>query len=301
MPADLRRWVTQHLPDLRTVEDVSWCRIDSQVWRVACPTATAYVKISPARRNYTREVRAYQHAAGALGPGRAPRLLAVNPGLRAIMTSPLAGVVVRTTDLAAAEETRVHELAGQLLRRWQAHDRGPIGPATRAAAVTSIQTRTDVAAQQAERTAELLTAPELALVGHALRELPALAATVPLAFAHGDFSPRNWIWNRPTASLALLDFEKADNTIAVEDFLWLAATTWPLRPHLRQAMLTGFGRDLDDDETRALTLLTALAALSYLAAGATRQDPVLTTRAHNAFTHLIPPASTSIDPSCRPA
>lgn len=67
------------------------------------------------------------------------------------------------------------------------------------------------------------------------------------------------------------------------------------------AASAGFGRDLDDDETRALTLLTALAALSYLDAGAMRQDPVLTTRAHNAFTHLITPASTSANPGCGPA
>ena len=290
MPSDLRHWVSTHLPQLCNVEDVSWLRADSRVWRVANTTATAYVKISPSPQHYGREIRAYRHALRALAPGRAPRLLAADPDLRAILTSPLRGVVVLTTDLCAADEIRVHEQAGHLLARWHADRYDTVGSAARAAVVASVQARTNLAVQQTARTADELSTPQRALIEHALRDLPTLAADVPLAFTHGDFSPRNWIWDPDTASLALLDFEKAGNGIAIEDFLWLAATTWPDRPHLRDAMLIAYGRDLDPDENLTLTLLTALAALSYLDAGTTMRDPALTAKANAAFRHLVAPA-----------
>lgn len=285
MPADLRQWLSLHLPGLCAVEDVSWPRADSRVWRVTDTTATAYVKISPSQQSYTRETRAYRYAADALGPGKAPRLLAADPDLRAILTSPLRGVVVRTANLPAADEIHAHELAGQLLARWHDHRPDTAG----AAVLAAVQAQVDLAAERAARTADVLATPHRVLVEHALRDLPALALSVPLACTHGDFSPRNWMWDHDTASLSLLDFEKAGTGLVVEDFVWLAATTWPHHPHLQHAILTGYGRDLDPDEYRTLTLLTTLAALSYLDAGMSLRDPALTAKANNTFRQLTSP------------
>src|SRR4051794_24204545 len=96
------------------------------------------------------------------------------------------------------------------------------------------------------------------------------------------------MWDPGRGTIALLDFEKSETGIAVEDFVWLFATIWPLHPHLKTACLTGFGRHLDEAERRALRLFTALAAVSYLDAGVTQPDPVVITRGREALRNLLP-------------
>ncbi|MGH3997147.1 MAG: hypothetical protein ACRDTJ_06760, partial [Pseudonocardiaceae bacterium] len=106
LPAELRQWVTHQLPGLATVVDVSWPHGCSRVWRMASGTDEVYVKLSPTPEDYTREVRAYEHAA-RFASHEIPRLLATDPVLRAIMTSPLPGLVVRRLCLTAEVESRV--------------------------------------------------------------------------------------------------------------------------------------------------------------------------------------------------
>ncbi|WP_433464011.1 hypothetical protein [Spirillospora sp. CA-128828] len=120
LPADLHRWLADHLPDVAATTDASWPRTESRVWRLEASTTTAYVKISPSADSYTREMNAYQHAAAALDHDEAPQLIATDPDLRAILTAALSGSVVRDLSLAPAAEVQVHQLAGRLLRRW--HD-----------------------------------------------------------------------------------------------------------------------------------------------------------------------------------
>lgn len=286
LPVELRQWVSQQLRGLATVTDVSWPRDNSQVWRVTTDAAQAYVKISPTQQDFAREVHAYHHAATALGPDEAPRLLATEPDLRAILTTPVAGVITKNLALQIEQEVLVHELAGRLLGLWQAQQPSQISESARDEAIKSVIARADEAAVQLERGAHLLTDIQRAIVEQACHELPHLAAMLPLAFKHGDFQPRNWMWDTDRSTLALLDFEKARYGIAIEDFMWLFATTWPVHPRLKTACLTGFGRSLNDAEHRALTLFTALAAMSYVNAGITLRDQELVSKAQVAFGHL---------------
>ena len=291
LPASLREWVTHQLTGLSTVTDVSWPRENSLVWRVTSDTEEAYVKISPSQEKFMREVLAYRHAADLLGPDEAPRLLAADPDLRAILTSPLPGVIVKDLPLPIEQELRVHELAGRLLRQWHAQKLlGHSGPA-RDEAIASVIKRTDEAAVQLKHTGHLLTGPQRTVVEQACHELPHLATTLPLVFRHGDFAPRNWMWHPDRHTLALLDFEESGSGIAVEDFVWLFATIWPIHPHLKTACLTGYGQHFDDVEHRALAMFTAVAAISYLHAGITQQEPALVTKAQHAFRHLFVAAS----------
>lgn len=55
---------------------------------MASGTDEVYVKLGPTEKDYAREVRAYEHAA-RFAPHEVPRLLAADPDLRAIMTSPV--------------------------------------------------------------------------------------------------------------------------------------------------------------------------------------------------------------------
>ncbi|MFE9045951.1 phosphotransferase [Streptomyces sp. NPDC007818] len=120
IPPGLRRWIADSLPhwDTDTAEDVSWDRGDSRVWRVPTAESEVFVKLSPSAKDHEREVAGYAYAARVLAPHEAPRLLAADPGLQAIMTSLQPGHVVRGLSLGREEERRVHERAGDLLRRW---------------------------------------------------------------------------------------------------------------------------------------------------------------------------------------
>jgi len=285
LPADLRHWLTRHLPGPDTVADVSWLRGCSQVWRVASGTNEAYVKLSPAEKGYAREVHAYQHAA-RFAPDEVPRLLAADPDLRAIMTAPVPGRVVRGLTLTVEAETRVHELAGWLLRRW--HDLPePITDQARDAIRVSVAEQADEAAMCLERVAEHLTDAQRALVQRVFLELPRLAEALPVVYRHGDYSPRNWLWDAEHSTVGLIDFEQADHGIAVEDLVWLHGAVWPTRPDLKAAFLSGYGRQLSDAEHRGLPLLTARLAVSYLTTGITKQDPVLIDRGRTALKHLV--------------
>ncbi|MGH3999151.1 MAG: aminoglycoside phosphotransferase family protein [Pseudonocardiaceae bacterium] len=284
LPTDLRQWVTHHLPGLDTVVDASWPRSYSRVWRVASGTDEVYVKRSPTPQDYAREVHAYEHAA-RFAPHEVPRLLAADPDLRAMMTSSVPGLVVRGLPLTVEVETRVHELAGRLLRRW--HDLPEqITEQARDAIRASVAEQADEAATCLERTAEHLADTQRALVQQVLLELPRLAEDLPVVYRHGDYSPRNWLWDAKHGTHSLIDFEQADHGIAVEDFVWLHGAVWPTRPDLKTAFLSGYGRELSDVEQRALPLLTARLAVSYFTTGITKQDPVLIDRGRTALEHL---------------
>lgn len=144
-----------------------------------------------------------------------------------------------------------------------------------------------------------------AQVDRAIAELPELAPTLRLDWRHGDFSPRNWIWNPVTDDVALIDYEKSGIGIVAEDLAWLHATTWTSRPELEQAFLTGFGCQLDDAERAAIDRLAALAALSYLEAGLHQHNDDLVEKANRAFaaiqeTHPMTLDGPRATPSSRP-
>ncbi len=285
LPTDLRQWVTHHLPGLDAVVDASWPRGCSRVWRVASGTDEVYVKLGFTEKDYAREVHAYEHAA-RFAPHEVPRLLAADPDLRAIMTSPVPGLVVRGLPLTVEVETWVHELAGRLLRRW--HDLpDQITEQARDAIRASVAEHADEAASCLERTAEHLTDTQRALVRQVVLELPRLAEDLPLIYRHGDYSPRNWLWDATHGTHGLIDFEQADHGIAVDDFVWLHGAVWPTRPDLKTAFLSGYGRELSAVEQRALPLLTARLAVSYFTTGITQQDPVLIARGRTALEHLV--------------
>lgn len=284
IPSDLLRWVADHLPGVETVTDVSWPRGTSRVWRVAAGADEAFVKLSPSTKDYECEVAGYAYAARALTPREAPRLLAADTGLQAIMTSPLPGRVVRGMPLEADEERRVHELAGRLLRRWHDHS-DPASEQDRAAIRASMTDKADEAAACLENTAGHLNDEQRALVQSVYQELPELTEHLPAVYQHGDYSTRNWLWDSEHGH-GLIDFAMAGHGIAIEEFVWLCGAVWAVRPDLKAAYLTGYGRELSDSEERALILLTTRLGVSYLHSGLTKQEPVLEERGHLILTRM---------------
>lgn len=284
MPSDLREWVNSNLPGVEQVTDVSWPRGTSRVWRVTAGARTAFVKLSPSATDYEREILGYAYAARALAANEAPRLLAADPGLMAIMSSPLPGQVVRGLALEAGEERRVHELAGRLLRRW--HDQSQPGTEEdRRAVRASMAEQAQEAAACLESTAGHLDGARRALVQAVSMELPQLAEQLPLVYKHGDYSTRNWLWDAENGH-SLIDFAMAEHGLAVEEFVWLCGAVWAVRPDLKAAYLTGYGRPLSGTEERLLRLLTTRLGVSYLNSGLVKERPDLVERGHLILTRM---------------
>ncbi|MFG2645935.1 aminoglycoside phosphotransferase family protein [Streptomyces sp. NPDC048370] len=286
IPSDLWQWITENLPDANADKavDVSWDRGDSRVWRVPAGEDDTFVKLSPSAKDYEREVVGYAYAARVLAPHEAPRLLAADPGLQAIMTSSQPGRVVRDLPLDREEEQYVHERAGNLLRRW--HDASaPASEQDRDIIRTSMADQADEAASCLEHAAGHLDNKQRTLVKCVSLELPQVAERLPVVYRHGDYATRNWMWH-PQRGHGVIDFERAGHGIAVEEFVWLYAAVWATRPDLRSAYLAGYGRQLSESEERALRLLTARLAVSYLATGLTKRKPALVERGHLVLTRM---------------
>ncbi|MFI9630049.1 aminoglycoside phosphotransferase family protein [Streptomyces sp. NPDC052042] len=278
-PPELRAWAAEYLSGLDTIEDRSWPRSSSRVWRVAAGPRSAFVKLSPSRLDYDREAAGYAYTGRLLAEHEAPRLLAADAHLRALLSSPLPGQVVRDLPLDLDVELRLHENAGRLLRLW--HDASDSGSAAdRAAVRAAMQEQAQEAADCLEDTAVHLAADRIALVEAASKDLVELAEQVPLVFRHGDYATRNWLYDAKTGRHGLIDFAMAQYGVAAEEFVWLGGAVWPTRPDLKDAYFTGYGRPLTQEEEQLLRLLIVRLGVSYLRNGLVKDRGDLVARGH---------------------
>jgi len=75
-------------------------------------------------------VTAYRLWTPALGTGRAPRLLAADPDLRAVLITALPGQIARGAHIPEADEPEIHRQAGMLLRRLHSASPATAAPGT---------------------------------------------------------------------------------------------------------------------------------------------------------------------------
>ncbi|KAF2775280.1 hypothetical protein STPH1_7467 [Streptomyces sp. OM5714] len=185
---------------------------------------------------------------------------------------------MRGLPLDENQDLLVHEAAGRLLRRWHDHS-APATADDRTAVRDAVTGQADEAAACLQATRPRLTPDEQKLVEEVAHDLPPLVDELPLVYRHGDYATRNWLWD-PENGLGVIDFAMAAPGIAVEEYVWLHGALWTPRPSLRDAFFTGYGRTLTAAERQALTLFAARLGVSYLHAGLTKQDRVLTERGH---------------------
>jgi Ser/Thr protein kinase RdoA (MazF antagonist) len=256
------------------------------VWHLVTDRDEAYVKISPTPEDYAREVRGYAHAVCALSPSEAPRLLAAAPGLRALMSSPQPGRVVRGLLLDTAEELLLYNRAGELLRRWHEHP-VPASPHELAVIQESVagQAREAAACLESITSAHLSTA-ERDLVRRVRDELPHLAKELPVVYRHGDYATRNWMWDASHGH-GVIDFQKSAHGLAIEEFVWLYGAVWATRPDLETAYFSGYGRPLTDTERQALLLFTTRLGVSYLHTGIAKRRTLLIDRGHLVLERMV--------------
>ncbi|HUY46624.1 MAG TPA: aminoglycoside phosphotransferase family protein [Streptosporangiaceae bacterium] len=266
--------------EIGEVADRSWQREGSAVWQIADAAGGCwFVKRHSSERFHQREVSAYRHWTAALGPGRAPDLAAADSQMLAIVISGLPGQIALNLRLAADDEREMHRQAGELLRRL--HNTAP--PVPGCPGLGRAVQRVD---EHLSRTGALLTSSEITLVRRCAAELASLAPELPAVPTHGDAQLRNWLWNRATRLLAMIDFERAETGPAVRDLVRLEYGPWDQRPDLRASFLDGYGRALTHAEEQALPRLAALDALSGLQWGTANGDREVADRARKTFARL---------------
>ncbi|MFI5752390.1 phosphotransferase [Streptomyces sp. NPDC051644] len=255
--------------------DTSWAREGSRVWRVrGAAGGTWYVKIHQNGRFHEREVGALRTWVPSLGPA-APRLVAADKNLRAVVVTALPGRPVHGALHTPEEERQFFRRIGALaaaIHRSAPPRPGPGAP---------------VALRKLER--HLAGAREHLAPGdeEMIRALADYAARLPgldLVPTHGDFQLRNLLLSE-AGTLGVIDFERSEEGPAVRDFARLS-DAWANRPDLYEALVAGYGRPLTPVEEERLTVELALDALSGIQYGSRTGDPELLERSRRTLARL---------------
>jgi Ser/Thr protein kinase RdoA (MazF antagonist) len=238
------------------VNDVSWPRPESQVWRLATEAGQAvFLKVHQNARFHGREVTALRGPASALGE-HAPRLLGSDEQLRAVVVSALPGRLLKHLLLPRTDLAQVYRQVGELVRRF--HDATAPVPGPAPASYAHKADRHLAAARPHLGPGdEDLVRTLVARLNH----IPPLLHVPTL----GDVADRN-VLVADDLTARLIDYERSEPGPAVRDLVRLT-DEWADRPELQEAFFNGYGRRLTPDEAEVLPALEALDAVSGIAWG----------------------------------
>ena len=231
------------------VDDCTWSHRRSSVLRLRDASGvTWFLKAHRDRERYRAELTAYRGWVPALND-RAPRLRAYDSSRQAMILSAMPGEpagwpadTVDGRDAERSDERAVHRDAGKVLGLL--HNARPA-------------TRWDDFAADKIKEFDSLTSSAAALLrprelGAARAEVETLAGLpsperIP---CHHDYTPRNWLVHDGTVHV--VDFEWSGLDVWVADLARLHLGIWATRPDLREAFLSGYGRDLGDGDRAVL-------------------------------------------------
>ncbi len=254
--------------------------IRPSVWEVNGPSGERwFAKQHAGPKLHRREVDAYQRWTISLGADRAPELVASDAETRAVLVTGVPGRSLNTLRLPAEQERKAYEQAGELLARH--HAAAADGPMT--ADVTEEAWAATVA-KLLDGAARHVPEHEITLARALLREVP---PRLPQVAAHGDYMPKNWVWDESEQWLRIIDFERAElQAAARRDFSRLRYRILLHRPDLDAAVHHGYGRQLTEEELAACRAYGALDALDSLFWGITHHDIGLVDEAHTMLENL---------------
>ena len=113
--------------------------------------------------------------------------------------------------------------------------------------------------------------------------LARLGSRVPAVASHGDFQPRNWLWDTASSRLGIIDWERAKPAPAIRDLVRLEYGPWDGRHDLREHFFAGYGRTLTRAEDKMLSCHAVLDAFSGLRWGQANGDDEVVSRARRTF------------------
>ncbi|MFJ7626697.1 phosphotransferase [Streptomyces sp. NPDC097595] len=253
--------------------DVSWAREESRVWRAyGAEGGTWYVKVHQNERFHRREVTALRGWATGLGEA-APRLVAADATLRAVVLTAVGGRSLHGAVLAPEQEREVFRRIGQLAAAIH-NSAAPRRPGGGVPPVEKWERHLDGARPH------LVDGDE-----EFVRITVEGAAALPAVPTHGDFQLRNLRWDEDTGTLYVIDFERSEGGPAIRDFVRLS-DSWHGRPDLLAAVMNGYRRPFTREEEAQLVVLAALDAVSGIAYGAAHGDPELIERGRRTLARL---------------
>lgn len=265
IPHDVGEWFTAVVGRVEQVRDVSWPKPQSRVWMVSTRCGDVFLKVSPSDAAFQRETDAltkfHQDA-----PFEFPHLIGSHANLRAIILSKVDGDLVRVPIPAPekARISRIYEQAG-MAARWL-HNSTPVA-ADGIAKARRMHYVLDKADERQKVGAAALDRDDRGVLKTAREVFMASAPSAGLGVIHGDFQPRNWLWDTRHSRFGLIDFETMTVGFVIEDLGWMFATQWHANPRLRASFLSGYGGALRKEDELLLCANTALGALEHVADG----------------------------------
>ena len=236
----------------------------------------SFVKWYRDQTDYQREWDALTHYTPALGSD-APRLIDNDEGLKMLLISELQGEPAAGT--ANEGDPLVHFKAGALIRRLHESSQPVVSD--------------QFARQGAARFEEAAGGLEGLVSSSLLSEVRLLIAramdlsSLPLVPTHRDNHPRNWMVD-PGGHVRLIDFAMAEYDPWIVDVFLLEQDYWRTDPQLRVAFLSGYDREMTEDDLIMLKAHHAVSAVRSLAStagsSATKADKL---RARDMFDSLL--------------
>lgn len=234
---------------------------------------TWYVKRSATRMPWRLEVRAYRRWVPAFAD-QAPRLHSADEASRIVVVSAVPADPVQ--DLSPD----LHRKAGALLRRIHGsrppqHRDRPVGKWLVGLMATRLRRATDLLAPN--ETAFLRT------------QIAAMADSPPQECVpcHGDYQPRNWLFDTEADLLRVIDFAGARWQAPVLDLAYLCLGAWWRKPELSAYFLDGYGRTLTHAEVELLRAGLSVAAMNAIQRGRDNDNARLQARGRQCLDDLI--------------
>ncbi|MFD9483364.1 aminoglycoside phosphotransferase family protein [Streptomyces sp. NPDC059991] len=251
-----------------------------RIWEVEGPHGCRwFAKQNPGPRLQQREATAYESGwPSLLGPGRAPLMAAHDPTAQALVITAVPGQPVRGQRLAAEQEREVYRQAGQLLARLNTAP--VVSPVPEESTVGW-----EAAVEKMLASARLYATPDdLVMLRELTRDQPAI---LPAVVSHGDYMPRNWLWDPAEQVLRIIDFERTSiEPSAHRDLPRLHYRLLRGRPDVKAAFYAGLGRTPDAFERHACAAYGALDAMSALRYGLEKRDIDSVDEAHTMLRNL---------------
>lgn len=213
----------------------------------------SFVKWFTEQADYQRELDALTHYTPALGHD-APRLISNDDGLRVLLISEVTGNQVAGSELEW--DPLVHFKAGALIRKL--HESAT--PVVSDQFARQCAARFEDAASRAEGNVSSSLVSEARLLIAQAMDLSSLA----LVPAHRDNHPRNWMVD-PGGHVRLIDFGLAEYDPWVVDVFLLQQDYWRTDSSLKVAFLSGYDREMTEDDSVVLRAHHAVSAMVALA------------------------------------
>ncbi|WP_257134326.1 aminoglycoside phosphotransferase family protein [Streptomyces sp. st77] len=246
----------------------------ASVWEIASPSGDArwFAKQHADPRVHRREVDAYGRWVRALGPDRAPSLVAADDQSLTILVTAVSGQSLDRSRLPAEQEHEAYRQAGVLLARLHAADTGE----PRSEAVEEDWGGT--VAKVLDAAARFLTTDDIAVLRAVAHQAPPPLSKV---VAHVDYMPRNWMWDEREQQLRVVDFERTQLEPATRrDLSRLHYRVLHHQPEVAAAFYSGYGWPLSAEEEAARTKYAVLDALDAVRWGVEHRDIDLVDEAH---------------------